>query len=295
MRALVLSGGGANGAYQVGAINYLLGKRRQHFQVITGTSVGALNGAYLAMYPEGHETMAAHGLRRLWSKIEGNRSVYRDWPVWGKLAALWRSSVYSTEPLQALVRQHLDVSRVRASGKELRVVAVELHTGELTYWSEADDDLITGVLASCAFPVMFEPIPSGFALYTDGGVREVAPLRAAIKLGATEIVVVTPDPADPPAAAAEKWTALTVAKRSLELLMDEVVDNDLARARRANTFTDTLATLQQAAPHGYKSLDIQIVRPRASFGDSLDFSPDRLTHLIEEGHRDAEYVFCGRR
>lgn len=60
MKALVLSGGGGKGSYQAGAIKYLLGERRENYDIITGTSVGALNGSFLSMYSTGKEIEPAN-------------------------------------------------------------------------------------------------------------------------------------------------------------------------------------------------------------------------------------------
>ena len=90
MKALVLSGGGANGAFEVGAIQYLLGERREHFPILTGVSVGALNAAMLAMYPEGAEVDCSRNLTRVWETIRGNKGIYTNWSIWGKLAATAR-------------------------------------------------------------------------------------------------------------------------------------------------------------------------------------------------------------
>ena len=52
MRGLVLSGGGANGAYEVGVLKYLIGEKNQEFDLFAGTSVGALNAGFLAQYKD---------------------------------------------------------------------------------------------------------------------------------------------------------------------------------------------------------------------------------------------------
>jgi NTE family protein len=78
-RALVLSGGGAKGAFQLGVLKYLYGQRHFHPSIITATSVGSLNGAKLA---EGPESIGE--LERLWRGIESSQDIYRPNPQVGR-------------------------------------------------------------------------------------------------------------------------------------------------------------------------------------------------------------------
>ena len=66
MRALVLSGGAAKGAYQVGALKYLLGELELKYDAVCGTSVGAINAAFLAMFEHGKEKECIESLEKLW-------------------------------------------------------------------------------------------------------------------------------------------------------------------------------------------------------------------------------------
>lgn len=287
--ALVLAGGGANGAYEVGALRYFIKKLKIDFPILTGISVGALNAAILAQYPSGQEEESYEEMLRIWNLIRGNKSVYRNWPWWGKIAAIKKHSVYCTAPLRKLVYDHLDVAAVASSGKELSVGAVDLISGELDYWDERSTDIAAGVLASSAFPVMFEPVYAHGRIYTDGGVREVAPLRKAIELGATKILVVTPDTANPAEDRRRKWTSIDVAIRSLGLMMDEILDNDLDQISRVNTLVEK--------GHGgdKRHIEILVVRPKENLGDSLDFSMPKRNRLMKRGYADARVALMGPR
>ena len=186
MKALVLSGGGAKGAFQAGVLRTLLKEQRKHYDIICGVSVGALNGSLLSMYPRGKEFESFLALRAMWDTISTPK-VYRHWIPFSYLQSPFKPSVYNSKPLQKLVRENLDVDTLRASGKRLLVGAVSLDTGEYTLFTEKDDDIIDGVLASSSFPVMLLPVKARGELWTDGGVRNVTPLQAAIDLGATDI------------------------------------------------------------------------------------------------------------
>ena len=86
-RALVLSGGGSKGAFEVGAIAHLINKKKLDFQLFTGTSVGALNAAFLGQARNHQELQElAEELTGLWLGIRGSRCIYRG----GLFGSLWR-------------------------------------------------------------------------------------------------------------------------------------------------------------------------------------------------------------
>ena len=89
--AYVLSGGGAKGAFQVGAMEYLH-KKGLRPDLIVGTSVGALNAA-------GYSYGGMRGLLNLWDGIKGNKSIIKL--NWWRL--LWATGIYTTKPLRKLL------------------------------------------------------------------------------------------------------------------------------------------------------------------------------------------------
>lgn len=273
--ALVLSGGGANGAYQAGVIGFLFGELGVDPEIVCGTSVGALNALQIAHFPLGQPLKAARAVFDVWHNIEGNDDVYREWPVVGALAALWKSSIYDTRPLRQMVAGIYDRVRVLASGRELHMVAVELGSGLATVWRETDDDLLDGVMGSAAFPVMFPPARARGRWWVDGGVRDVTPIGQAIDAGAERIYVVITDPEDPSLERVDKWNAIKIATRTLGLLVNEVMRGDLKLAHARNHLPE------------YRDVDIIVIRPRAPLGDSFDFSRNKNHRLIAAGEQDA--------
>src|ERR1043166_4876622 len=101
-RALVLSGGGAKGSWQVGACEHVIAQRGHWFDVISGVSVGAINGAVLA---RGHDpgSLRAHfdRLRAWWHGVRGNHNVYRPRPHGALGFVLGKAnSLYDSTPLR---------------------------------------------------------------------------------------------------------------------------------------------------------------------------------------------------
>lgn len=282
MRALPLSGGGARGAYQAGVAYHLLAERGFEYDIITGTSVGALNGAFLAMYPRGQGAKAAADLKALWWDI-ADAKVWRHWGA-RRLAALWRPSVYRTSPLQALVRDVLDPARLRSSGKRLRVGAVSLKTGKRRVWTEADPHIREAVLASSSFPVFFEPIQVDGEWYTDDGLRENTPANAAIKLGADSLHVVQ---CGRPGVGGGigKLTALNVAKRAISVMGDEVSEGDLDKI----DLYSELARLGSPLAAGKRPITMDRIWPSRGLDleSSLDFRTEKARKSWQLGLEDA--------
>lgn len=225
---LVLTGGGARAAYQVGAIGALaeiVGPGPIPFDVLCGISAGAINGVVLATGAESFERAAAR-LRATWASLTPDR-VYRtgalrlasigtrwmrDLSVGGLLGKTGINYLLDPSPLRELVRTGIPIGRMRRhlrSGR-LRGVAVSAtnyHTGSGVSFFEGARDVapwtrstrigirarITAdhVMASAAIPVFFPPVPIGGTFYGDGCVRMHYPMSPAIHLGAERIVAIS--------------------------------------------------------------------------------------------------------
>jgi NTE family protein len=280
MRGLVLSGGGANGAFEVGALQHLIGFKKIHYDVICGVSVGALNGAVLAQYPKGMEDAAIKDLTTLWDGVSKNSDIYRSWYhglLW-KLPWLWKSSLYCTNPLKQLVRENVDPSRLQKSGKKFRVGAVCWNTGEYRLWGEQHKDIVAGILASSSFPVFFEPIELDGLWYTDGGLRDITPIKAAIDLGCDRIDVIQ---CGGPGVSSRKGRpgVIQQALAGMEILLDEVDVCDYEKAQYINRLV-----LAGAAPNK-KLIELNRLQPSGLLGDSLDFSEERKIKNMKLGKR----------
>ncbi|KIG16106.1 Patatin [Enhygromyxa salina] len=226
--ALVLSGGGARGAYEVGVLRYVrerLGSADTQFDVITGTSVGAINGAYIAATCDRPKAQA-RALQKVWSQLTINRVYDFGWsqlrslprvlfgrnlpktPHGGRVGGLVDSTAFAQ-----LVREQIPwrgLTENLASGKlrAFSVTATEVATGISTVfvqagrrrvdpWPEGPNETVvrTGItaahtLASAAIPVLFPAVKIGDQFYVDGALRQNTPLRPAIRLGAKRMLVI---------------------------------------------------------------------------------------------------------
>ena len=287
MRALVLSGGGAKGAYQAGAIKYLLGDCGRHYDIITGVSVGAINAAHLAQFSAGSELDAAASLEDFWKSID-TQKVYRKWyrgALW-YLPTLWKPSVFDSRPLHDFLRRHLKPMAMRTSGKKLIVGAVSKSTGEYATWNENDPDIVEGVLASSAFPGFLTPVRTRDDVWADGGSRDSTPLHDAILAGATHIDVICCNPDFVLARPKTLGKTLENAEQALDAAFSEIERNDLKAADLYNRLVS--ASDAKAQQRGKRYVELRVLRPSSwLLKNSLDFDPTKVVMNFTRGYTDA--------
>lgn len=251
----------------------LCGELGHTFDAVGGISAGALTSAFLAQYKPEQWMQASRKIYHHWTRLE-EPSVYRSWPVFGMLCAPWRSGLYSTRPLQRWVQRHIDPKKIRESGISLHIGAVDLEQGRYQEYDGAHADIRSVVLASSAFPGVFPPRKIDGNWHTDGAVMEVTPIQTLVQRGCEEIVAVVPYAKHPPREIRKAWRAHEVARRAIDLMSQEIIDNDLRWA--------------QAFPN----VTLTIVRPHTDLGvESFDFSRRTLQKLADVGYADATLAF----
>src|SRR5256885_17269432 len=162
-RALVLSGGGAKGSWQVGACHHLIAERGLWSDVIAGVSAGAVSAAPLAQAhnPDELATDLEH-LRSVWLGLRGSHDVYRR--RWlGALGTVLarRASLYNAAPLRGVLAGHIDPARGAAAPIRLRLGYVDLLSGRYPTPGNDHPTPADAVLASRALPPNFPPVPLG--------------------------------------------------------------------------------------------------------------------------------------
>ena len=224
---LVLTGGGARSAYQVGvmrAVADLLPRDAPTpFQVITGTSAGAIVATNLAAHAA-HFRSGAVALERVWRNFHVNQVFRTDTPSMLRAGARWMAallsvgrlasppdSLFDNAPLRQLLERRIDFSRVRealaaghleslaisaagySSARSFAFYESRVHpAAEAAPWPRGvSAELgIDHLMASSAVPFLFPPVRMHGEYFGDGAMRQVAPLSPAIRLGATRLFVV---------------------------------------------------------------------------------------------------------
>ena len=184
--AFVLSGGASLGAIQVGMLR-ALAARDVRPDVIVGTSVGAVNGAFLASRP--FDSASVDELEALWLGITRGR-IFPIEPLTGLLGFLGaRKNLVPAGPLRRLVTRHVEHERLEDLPTPLHVIACDVMTSEEVRLVEGP--LIDSVMASAAIPGVFPPVELDGHLLIDGGVLNNTPITHALELGVDQVYVLS--------------------------------------------------------------------------------------------------------
>lgn len=192
MKALVFSGGGAKGSYQIGAWKALR-KMHMKFDIVTGVSIGSINGA---LYASKKYFLA----KRMWKKIK--TSDFFDYEIGKKLSALdyikltkslIKTGGMSFEKAEGYLRKYIDENKVRKSKINYGLITVSLTTKKeraLTKDQIPEGKLIDYISASSTcFPAVAKKEIDGES-FIDGGFYDGVPINLAIEMGATEVLAV---------------------------------------------------------------------------------------------------------
>jgi NTE family protein len=299
---LIMSGGGARAAYQVGvlrAIAAILPPRAANpFAIICGTSAGAINATSLASNADRFRVGVAR-LARVWGHLHVH-DVYRT-DLLGIarsahqcLAALLARrkpasgpiSLLDCTPLSSLLGRTIDfprIDRVIAAGhlNALSVTTSSYVSGDsVTFfqgngsqrpWRRAHrvgcpaDIRLPHVLASCALPLMFPTVRIGGEHFGDGSMHQLAPVSAALHLGARRVLVigVGSNSSGERVSDSGAWPSLAqIAGHLLDAIFIDTLDMDLERLQRVN---QTLAYVRsdtggRSSPE-LKVVDTLVIRP----------------------------------
>jgi NTE family protein len=223
---LVLTGGGARSAYQIGvlrAIAEICPRGRNPFQIIVGTSAGAVAASVLAAEAV-HWRRAVAGLESVWGNFRAEQ-VFRVDP-WHMLRAglHWSLSLLSggllltppksmldNSPLREMLARKVDWSGVRKSIdrghlKALALCATSYVTGQSVAFYDGQDTIrdwarvqrvgrratltLDHLMASVAIPLLFPPMALGEEHFGDGAMRQMHPLSPAVHLGSDRVLVI---------------------------------------------------------------------------------------------------------
>jgi NTE family protein len=225
--ALVLPGGGARGAFQVGVLKaiaeLLPSKACNPFRIISGTSAGAVNSIVLASKAR-HYGIAVRELERVWGHFRSGQVFRTDSMTMLKSSLHWMAaiilgglifgaprSLLDNTPLRSLLSRNIRFPRIQSSIDDgfLDAIAItaasydsarsttffqgvsEKHEWARTRRVGLRRDLhLDHLMASIAVPMIFPPVCVGNEYFGDGAMRQATPLSPAIHLGAERILVI---------------------------------------------------------------------------------------------------------
>lgn len=225
--ALVLPGGGARGAFQVGvlkALAELLPPRAPNpFPILSGTSAGAVNSVVLASKAR-RFCLAVAELERVWGNFRCEHVFRTDSLTMLKSSLHWLTAIVSggliagtprslldNAPLRALLSRNVRFPRIQAAIEQgylhaVAVTAASYGTARSTTFFQAQPEVrawsrtrrvglrqllhLDHLMASIAVPMIFPPVLIGNEYFGDGAMRQATPLSPAIHLGADRILVI---------------------------------------------------------------------------------------------------------
>lgn len=315
--ALVLSGGGARGAYEAGVVAGLVDVLGHvAFQRIAGTSVGAINAAWLAANAH-RPDMGAGRLVELWEGLAVRRHLRLSrHPVRDR-------AMLDVRPFERIVREEVDWDQLARNVDEgvlggLFVAALEVATGHTAMfadltpgvgWAPSRDpqrvavrERITAehVLASAAIPAVFPPRQVGPRLCYDGSLRFNTPMAPVLRSGTDRLVVVSPlyhGPAPAPAPGPPRLDLLFLGGKMLHAVLLDPVEHDLQVLERFNALLEVLddsldgpsrerfdARVQELRGVPYRTVDALVLSPSHDLGAlALDYLRTHRGRLFRQG------------
>ncbi|MCP4022529.1 MAG: patatin-like phospholipase family protein [Desulfobacteraceae bacterium] len=285
-KALVLTGGGSRGSFQIGVWKYLA-QQNWKPDIICGTSVGAINAVGIG------SGMDVSKLIRLWT-THNRRKMYRL-NLLPFLAYLFSSKpikpLLDTRPLQSAIAKYVDFKTLHKSETKVVISAVNIHTGKPSFFENLQIEL-EHVLASSAMPILFPWHKIGGVPHWDGGIMANTPLLPALEFGAQEIIVVqlspvshTPQPFPKTFAGtgehvleqflAGSYQSTLLAKQHTDMPLPPLTEEYRKKySNKKGTSTQpNIITLAPSKMLGFKSL--------------INFSLPQARALIEEGYKTA--------
>jgi NTE family protein len=253
--AFVLSGGASLGAIHVGMLRALV-ESGERPDLIVGTSVGAVNGGWIASRPDAD---GIRGLGDLWISLS-RKDIFPTHPLGGAMAMLGRRAhLVPNIGLRRLLAEKLEFTRLEDAPVPLHVVATDVISGLDVLLSSGN--AVDAIAASAAIPGVFPPVNIDGRDLMDGGVVNNTPISHAVALGADRVwVLPTGYSCDLPAS---PKTAMNMALHAMTLAVNHRLAVDVERFEQA--------------------VDLRVIRPLCPIATSgADFS--HAATLIERSH-----------
>jgi len=296
---LVLSGGGARTAFQVGVLKAMKEWFNEDvcpFKVITGSSAGSINAAYLAANADRFNE-AVNRLNTMWRTLSTKNIYKSELLAFNKAKTMMNlfnnmrkgnttNSILNATPLARLLSEEIDFDRIQycLDNKYLHGVAItatNFQESMSTSFVQSNQDIewervrrsgvqskvkLKHLMASTAIPFLFPPVKIQKRFYGDGSLRNFAPLSSAIRCGAKQLVIVgvrEKDIAEPEEK--DQISFGDIFSKILNTILFDSLDIDHERLTRINQ------TISSSKSNKAKLQEINsvIIRPSVSFKEII--------------------------
>ncbi len=325
---LILSGGGSRAAYQVGVLravaNILPKGSKNPFQIIAGTSAGALNAVAIATQAQRLRT-SVRLLEHIWKNIRSDQ-VYTPyagnlitsatgimWSVFNGTKPGSAVALLNNDPLRQLLQRVLRFERIRRNIDQgnldaISVTASSYATGESVSFFEAMYGTeewsgahkigkraqleLEHLMASTAIPVIFPAVALGNEYYGDGAIRQISPVSTALNLGAERILAVGVSANKTKAKVhrdtSEQPSLLQIVGHIMNSAFVDTLENDLEFLSHINEIVD-LVPAKDAKAHNLTRRNVHLLE----ISPSRDLSEMAMEHYDELPKRMARYIKAG--
>lgn len=305
--AIVMTGGGARAAYQIGvlkAISEMLPPNSPNpFTIVCGTSAGAINAASLAAKSD-HFRSSVRRLHLVWSNFTSDQVFRTDIPGILKTGSHWLltmmlgglgqynpTCLLDRTPLRKLLEKYIDSSMFQSAidKKSLHALsvnatgysshqAISFYHGHssLKNWNRAQRlgfatrITVDHLMASSAIPFLFAPVKINREFFSDGSIRQTAPISPALHLGADRVLIIGNRQREPSLERISKPKPPTlgeIAGHTLNSIFLDSLDADIERLQRINK-TVQLIDDNDREKHGVtlRQVEVQVISPSDDIG-----------------------------
>lgn len=260
--AFVLSGGGAAGAYQFGAMKAVIKEFGITPDFIAANSAGALNAA-------GFSFTSLEETEEIWRSIKGRGDVFTFKPYFLPSLLFGKTALFSNEPLKKIVSNAVLGKMPKIP---MTVNWVDIRTGLLYRQPILDgfEKSVSQIVASTSIPYVVEP-EMGYMV--DGGVMENTPLKSAIDWGAERIFVFLTKPRREITYKGYPKNAIDLGLRLAKVIYNEATYNDMKVCKRYNKMA------------GRRYIELHYFAPKENL-NIFNFSPEEISRNLSLGYRE---------
>lgn len=308
MKILALSGGSVRGAFQAGAVRAVFESGFRP-DAIYGVSAGSMNAAFLINHIGAQQkskgdfdlVAAAKDLCEFWKEhIHSPGALARRRGTYELgLSALRKNfeGLLDNTPLRELIEANIDVSNLKASPIQLKVGAVDIQDGGIVYADPSFDHFIDYIMASSAIPILMPVVKIGnnpTMAFLDGGMRDVAPIKKAVRDGATEIVCLACHPRQIQGHRFHYGNLLALVDRAMDITVNEIVNNDIEWAEYLNALLPgDRKWIKEGKLRAYQKFDFTVIRPLKALNvDIQDFTTNDIVHMLERGYQTGKQLMA---
>ncbi len=248
MKALVLSGGGAKGAYQLGAWKALK-KLKIDFDIVTGTSIGAINGLFIV-------ENKYHTLKKLWLKKDMYKYFGEELKELNnkkKALHIYKKNILTgtgidTDKFEHIIKKNIDIDKLYNSNIKYGLITYNISNKKpeiIEKDNKHKDNIIDYAIASAsAFPIL-EPKEINNKKYIDGGYYDNLPINLAIDMGADEVIAIDLEAIGIKRITKDKKKHVTLIKPQIDLGSIAIFDKDTNKRNYKLGYNDTMKVFKK--------------------------------------------------